>query len=256
MDEVQGLELLHDDLTGQLDWQGGVRPTPVSPGNDDGPPTAPTNGANDDALTADLVQSNSSVKRSSQIVGMPIHTTGIVTNDSSSNDAAADTGDTGTTTTASTPPDDATHAPDATADAVWVSMLVHASLTVDQLALSAASRLGLKPALLARLTRATAPSQTTQSNRTAPSQTTQLTRPSPANHGGPSSHNSTNTTTTNQQPNMFSSSVPTSSAMSNPVKSSSQINANPVKSSSQMCLDTLGQAVVVRPEGTIDVVVI
>ena len=240
MDEMQGLEQLHDDLTGRCDWANGDTP----------------------------------IKSSSQIVGAPVNSTCIVT---SSSDAAA----AASTTSTDAPSETDTNAPYTTADAVWASMLVSVSLTVGQLALSAASRLGLKPAMLARLTRTTAPSQATQSNLTAPkqttqsnlvssSQTTQLVRPTHSNKEGSSSHNSTNTTM--QQSNMPST-LSSSSVMSNPVKSSSQINANPVKSSSQINanpvksssqinanpvesssqigLDRLGQAVVVRPEGVI-----
>ena len=275
MDEMQGLGRLHND------WMNGQSRddcmerydedrycSAVSLTKDDRKSMALTNGTLEDTMRENSVQSMIPVKSSSQIAETPAVNSGT----NSSNDAAVGTA-TGTAnaasvddvavaaaTTTTNPTTDITNkGHEITTDAIWTSMLVQASLTVDQLALSAASRLGLKPAMLARLTlptvlslttqsnrtasnqttqsNQTAPNQTTQSNRTAPSQTILLARPTLTDNRGPMVHSTTNTT---NQPSNMSSSFPSSSTLSK----------HPVKSSSQFCLDRLGKAVVVKPEGS------
>ena len=263
MDEMQGLDQLHNDwMNGQHcdDWMERIDEdrycSAVSLTKDDRKSMALTNGTLEDTMIENSVQSMLPVKSSSQIA----ETSAVNSGSNSSKDAAVGTA-TGTAnaasfddvaaaaaTTTTNPTTDITNkGHEITTDAIWTSMLVQASLTVDQLALSAASRLGLKPAMLARLTlptvlslttqsNRTASNQTTQSNQTAPSQTIVLARPTLTDNRGPMAHSTTNTT--NQPSNMYSS-FPSSSTLS-----------NPVKSSSQFCLDRLGNAVVVKPEGS------
>ena len=206
MDEVQGLEQLHAaDLTGRFDWQRGDLTGRMEEEH-------LYNASTNDTVIADPAQTNPLLKSSSQI-----DTTNLVacSNDDTSSPSSLFTA--------------------ADADAVWASMLVRASLTVDQLALTAAARLGLKPAMLARLTPRTtsiSQTQTTKSNRNAPSHSTHLAGPLHTSNREPPLHNTTN----QQQPSTSS-----SSTMSNPVNSSSL----------QIRLDKLGKAVVIKSEGTV-----